>query len=153
MAVSIEEDIDKLSNRWILDPGSNTHVINTEDWIGWKREYDAVATASVGAGTGRVQIAAWGSMELMVKIPTGVRSLILTPVAYVQRSITSLNGLACCRKRDILFDSGRDLLYKGDPEAVLADLEHDGGHWLVDADVSRRPEPITLSSFGTTYRP
>jgi hypothetical protein len=30
-AVSIEEDIDKLSNRWILNPGSNTHVINTED--------------------------------------------------------------------------------------------------------------------------
>jgi hypothetical protein len=34
IAVSMEEDIDKLSNRWILDPGSNTHVINTEDWKG-----------------------------------------------------------------------------------------------------------------------
>jgi hypothetical protein len=30
-AVSIEEDIDRLSNRWILDPGSNTYVINTKD--------------------------------------------------------------------------------------------------------------------------
>jgi hypothetical protein len=47
-AVSIEEDIDKLSNRWILDPGSNTHVINTKDWT----------TNFVGAGTGRVQITA-----------------------------------------------------------------------------------------------
>jgi hypothetical protein len=25
------KDIDKLGNQWILDPGSNTHVINTED--------------------------------------------------------------------------------------------------------------------------
>jgi hypothetical protein len=53
----------------------------------------------------------------------------------------------------IPFDSGRDLLYKGDPGTVLAYLEHDGGHWLVDADVSRRLEPIMLSSFSTTYQP
>jgi hypothetical protein len=53
-AVRIEENIDKLSNRWILDPGSNTHVINTEDWTGWKREYNAVATDSVEARTGRI---------------------------------------------------------------------------------------------------
>ena len=32
--VSIEEDINKLSNRWILDPSSNTYVINTKDWKG-----------------------------------------------------------------------------------------------------------------------
>ncbi|KAI1670089.1 hypothetical protein L13192_05605 [Pyrenophora tritici-repentis] len=152
-AVSMEEDIDKLSNRWILDPGSNTHVINTEDWSGWTREYDAVATDFVGAGTGRVQITAWGSMELMANTPTGVRSLRLTHVAYVQGFVTSLIGLARCRKLGIHFNSGRDLLYKGDPGTVLAYLEHDGGHWLVDADASRRPKPILLSSFGTTYRP
>jgi hypothetical protein len=152
-AVSMEEDIDKLSNRWILDPGSNTHVINTEEWKGWTREYNAVSTDFVGAGTGRVQITAWGSMELMANTPTGVRSLRLTHVAYVQGFITSLIGLARCRKMNIHFDSGRDLLYKGNPGTVLAYLEHDGGHWLVDADASRRPEPILLSSFGTTYRP
>ena len=152
-AVSMEKDIDKLSNRWILDPGSNTHLINTEDWKGWTREYDAVATDFVGAGTGRVQITAWGSMELMANTPSGVRLLRLTHVAYVQGFVTSLIGLARCRKLGIHFDSGRDLLYKGDPGTVLAYLEHDGGHWLVDADASRRPSPILLSSFGTTYRP
>jgi hypothetical protein len=152
-AVSIEEDIDKLSNRWILDPGSNTHVINTEEWKGWTREYDAVSTDFVGAGTGRVQITAWGSMELMANTPTGVRSLRLTHVAYVQGFITSLIGLARCRKLGIHFDSGRDLQYKEDPGNVLAYLEHDGGHWLVDAEALRRPKPILLSSFGTTYRP
>jgi hypothetical protein len=128
-------------------------VINTEDWKGWTREYDAVATDFVGAGTGRVQITAWGSMELMANTPTGVRSLRLTHVAYVQGFVTSLIGLARCRKLDIHFDSGRDLLYKGDPGTILAYLEHDGGHWLVDVDVSRRPEPIMLSSFSTTYQP
>jgi hypothetical protein len=151
-AVSMEEDIDKLSNRWILDPGSNTHVINTENWSGWTREYNAVATDFVGAGTGRVQITAWGSMELMANTPTGVRSLKLTHVAYVEGFITSLIGLARCRNLGIHFDSGRDLLYKYDPGNVLAYLEHDGGHWLVDAEASRRPKPIMLSSFGTTCK-
>ncbi|KAF7577967.1 hypothetical protein PtrM4_022130 [Pyrenophora tritici-repentis] len=127
-AVSMEEDIDKLSNRWILDPSSNTHVINTEEWSGWTREYNAVATDFVGAGTGRVQITAWGSMELMANTPIGVRSLRLTHVAYVQGFITSLISLARCRKLGIHFDSGRDLLYKGDPGTVLAYLEHDRGH-------------------------
>jgi hypothetical protein len=37
-AVSMDKDIDKLSNRWILDSDSNTHVINTEEWKGWTRE-------------------------------------------------------------------------------------------------------------------
>ena len=32
-AVSLEEDIDKLSNRWILNPGSNIYVSNTEAWV------------------------------------------------------------------------------------------------------------------------
>jgi hypothetical protein len=78
MAVSIEENSDKLSNRWVFNPGSNTHVINTENWIGWAREYDAVASDLVGAGIGGVQITAWGSMELMAKTPTSVQSLTLT---------------------------------------------------------------------------
>jgi hypothetical protein len=96
---------------------------------------------------------AWGSMELMAKTPTGVRPPILTHVTYIQGFNTGLIGLARCQNMDIHFDSGRDLLYEGDLGTVLAYLEHEGGHWLVGADVSRRPEPILLSSFGTTYQP
>ena len=92
-------------------------------------------------------------MELMANTPTGVRSLRLTHVAYVEGFITSLIGLARCRKLSIHFDLGRDLLYKDDPGNVLVYLEHDGGHWLVDAEASHRPKPVLLSAFGTTYRP
>jgi hypothetical protein len=87
----------------------------------------------------------------MANTPTGARSLRLTHVAYVEGFITSLIGLARCRKLGIHFDSGRDLLYKDDPGSVLAYLEHDGGHWLVDTEVSRRLKPVLLLSFGTTY--
>jgi hypothetical protein len=152
-AVSIDKDIDKLSNRWILGPGSNTHVINSENWTGWTREYDASATDFVGAGTGCIQITAWGRMRLMANTPSGMQSLTLTHVVYVEGFVTSLIGLTRCREMGIHFDSGRDLLYKDKPGAVLAYLEHDGGHWLVDTDVSCRPTPRLLSSFGTTYRP
>jgi hypothetical protein len=58
-------------------------------------------------------------------------------VAYVEGFITSLIGLARCRKVGIHIDLGRDLLYKDDLGSVLAYLEHDGGHWLVDAEVLR----------------
>jgi hypothetical protein len=58
----------------------------------------------------------------------GVQLLKLSYVAYVQGFVTSLIGLARCRKPDIHFDLGRDILYKGDPGTVLAYLEHDRGH-------------------------
>jgi hypothetical protein len=67
-------------------------------------------------------------MELIARTLTDVRPLKLTHVAYVQGFITSLISLARCWKMDIHFDSGRDLLYKGDPGTILAYLEHDGGH-------------------------
>jgi hypothetical protein len=126
-------------------------VINTKAWVGWTKKYDAVATNFVGAGTGRIYITAWGSIELKAKTPAGVQLLKLTHVAYVPGFITSLIGLTRCRKMDIHFDSGRDLLYKGNPGTILAYLEHDGGHWLVDADVLCHPKPLLLLSFGTTY--
>jgi len=87
----------------------------------------------------------------MANTPTGVRSPKLTYVAYVEGFITSLIGLARCRKLSIHFDSGRDLLYKDDLGNVLAYLEHDGGHWLVDVEALRQPKLVLLSSFGTTY--
>jgi hypothetical protein len=63
--------------------------------------------------------------------------LRLTYVAYVRGFITSLIGLAYCRKLGIHFNLGRDLLYKDDLGSVLAYLEHNRGHWLVDAKVLR----------------
>jgi hypothetical protein len=60
----------------------------------------------------------------MANMPIGTQLLRLTHVAYVQGFITSLLDLACCWKMDIHFDSGRDLLYKGNPGTVLAYLGH-----------------------------
>jgi hypothetical protein len=54
-----------MENRWILDPGSNVHIINTEDWPGWRRQYDEVRNRVVSAGDGFVAIEAWGSMEIV----------------------------------------------------------------------------------------
>jgi hypothetical protein len=43
-----------LLNRWIVDPGFNTHVINTETWQGWKRTNDNPERRSVNAGNSRI---------------------------------------------------------------------------------------------------
>ena len=146
-----------LLNRWIVDPGSNTHVINTESWQGWKRTGDNPERRYISAGNGRTLITAWGTMELIARTPRGPQMLELTHVAYVEGFLTSILGLARCRTESIHFDSGRDILYMHRSSNVIAQLEYNGGHWLIDADPSRRPPMSSLSShlstFGASYRP
>ena len=146
---------DKLINCVILDPGSNTHVINSEKWVGWERSYPNTKGTCIGAGTGKVLVDCWGTIEIAAKAPDGSLCMLkLSHVAFVKGFLTSVIGLARCRSNNIHFDSGRDVLYKGDPSNVLVVLEYDGGHWLVDADPSRRPTitELTLQAFHVSYK-
>jgi len=127
-------DKTELLNRWIVDPGSNTHVINTEAWQGWKKTSDNPERRHVNAGNSRVLITAWGTMELVARTPYGSRTLELTHVAYVKGFLTSVLGLARCRTQGINFDSGRDIVYMHQLSNVIAQLEYNGGHWLIDVE-------------------
>ena len=96
-------------------------------------------------------------MDLVARTPYGSQMLELTHVAYVEGFLTSILGLARCRTESIHFDSGRDILYMRKSSNVIAQLEYNGGHWLIDAEPSRRP-PLSLlrsqlSTFGATHRP
>ena len=62
----------ELLNRWIVDPGSNTHVINTEAWKGWKKTSDNLERRYVNAGNSRILITAWGTMELVARTLYGL---------------------------------------------------------------------------------
>jgi hypothetical protein len=57
MAVDDTTQTDLL-NRWIVDPGSNTHVVNTEAWKGWKRTSDNSECCSINAGNSCILITA-----------------------------------------------------------------------------------------------
>lgn len=100
----------------------------------------------VNAGNSRVLITAWGTMELVARTPYGLRTLELTHVAYVKGFLTSVLGLARCRTQGIHFDSGRDILYMHQPSNVIAQLEYNGGHWLIDVEPSHRPLLTQLQS-------
>ena len=147
----------ELRNRWIVDPGSNTHVVNTEAWKGWKRTSNNLQRRSINAGNSCILITAWGTMELVARTPQGQLTLKLTHVAYVEGFLTSVLGLARCRTESIHFDSGRDVLYMHRPTNVIAQLEYNGGHWLIDAEPLRRLAlsllHLPLSTFGALYRP
>ncbi|KAI0997602.1 hypothetical protein K3495_g10584 [Podosphaera aphanis] len=137
--VALEDNhSNELLTRWIVSPGSNTHVINSEAWKGWKRERENTERRTINAGNSSTLITAWGSVELIARTLTGLKTLHLTHVAYVEGFLTSVIGLARCRKEAIHFDSGRDVLYR-------------------HADLSRRFSPtdikMPLSSFGVSYRP
>jgi hypothetical protein len=96
-------------------------------------------------------------MELVARTLHGQLTLKLTHVAYVEGFLTSVLGLARCRTESIHFDSGRDVLYMHQPTNIIAQLEYNGGHWLIDAEPSRRPLlsllHSPLSTFGASYRP
>ena len=96
-------------------------------------------------------------MKLIARTPYRSQTLELTHVAYVKGFLTSLLGLARCRTESIHFDSGRDILYMRQTSNVIAQLEYNGGHWLIDAEPSHRPPlsllPTQLSTFGASYRP
>jgi hypothetical protein len=147
----------ELLNRWIVDPGSNTHVINTEAWQGWKRTTNNPECRSINAGNSCILITAWGTMEIVARTPYGLQTLELTHVAYVGGFLTSVLGLARCRTELIHFDSGRDVLYMRQASNVIAQLEYNGGHWLINAEPSYRPTlslyHTQLSTFGASYRP
>jgi hypothetical protein len=150
-----------LAKRFILDPGSNTHVINSEDWVGWTRVEDNTTGRCVNAGSSQALIEAYGTMEIVARVSaTRLHTLRITQVAYVPGFLTNIIGLSRCRTEGIHFDSGEDLVYKLSPQntrVTIAQLEYNGGHWLVDTDASRRPQTAlaTLSSFAArrSYAP
>ncbi|KAF1972799.1 hypothetical protein BU23DRAFT_466927, partial [Bimuria novae-zelandiae CBS 107.79] len=103
-----------LINRWILDPGSNTHVTNS-------RAYELL-------------IHEWGDVILLINTPRGTEQIELTYVAYVPGFLTNVVGLSRCRSIGIHFDSGRDCLYQKSWKNVVCKLNYTGGHWLIDAE-------------------
>jgi hypothetical protein len=107
-----------------MDPGSNMHVINSGNWIGWTRERNEEHSQSIMAGKQRIPVTAWDRMNLMVNSPSGVSSTVITHVALVEGFLTSLVALTCCRTVKIHFDSGRDLLYHGQPSNPIVELEY-----------------------------
>jgi hypothetical protein len=100
---------------WIVNPGSNTHVVNSEAWKGWKRTSNNPECHSINAGNSCILITAWGTIDLVARTPHGQLTLELTHVAYVEGFLTSVLGLARCQTESIHFDSGRNILYMHQP--------------------------------------
>ncbi|KAJ8113219.1 hypothetical protein OPT61_g4598 [Boeremia exigua] len=77
-----------LINRWILDPGSNTHVTNTRAY-GWKKRADGKGDV-VKAGDQELIIQEWGDVVLLINTPKGTEQIELTYVAYVPGFLTNV---------------------------------------------------------------
>jgi hypothetical protein len=88
---------------------------------------------------------------VIVKVNRGSvgKDILLTRVAYVPGFLTNLFALGRCRKSNIHFDSGRNLLYKDKISNIVANLAYSHGHWLLDADEADRPPHHKLLSMAT----
>jgi hypothetical protein len=137
-----------LSNRWVTDPGSDTHVANSKAF-GWETTSTGRPNDNIIAGGEIRQIEAWGTVTLTVDTPRGHESIRLRQVAYVPEFHANVMGLSRCRKRGIHFDSGGNLLYEKMLNGIntVANLEFTGGHWLIDSDPAVRPMPQPAQVF------
>jgi hypothetical protein len=98
-------------NRWIMDPGSNIHVINNANSWRWTHTRYSTANETLCAGAQSVYISEWGTVLVPIKTPTGIRDIKLTEVALVEGFFANILSLSRCRDMNIHFDSGRNLLY------------------------------------------
>jgi hypothetical protein len=98
-------------NRWIMDPGSNIHVINNANSWRWTHTRYSTANETLCAGAQSVYIREWGTVLVPIKTPTGIRDIKLTDVALVEGFFANILSLSRCRDMNIHFDSGRNLLY------------------------------------------
>ena len=82
----------KLKNHWIIDSGSDIHVCNSQD--GYARTGAAGETDQLIAGKTRYQIASFGTVNVTVNTPQGIRQIQLTNVAYIPGFMTNLVSLS-----------------------------------------------------------
>jgi hypothetical protein len=139
-------------NRWIMDPGSNIHVINNSNSWRWTHTRYGTANETLCAGAQSVYISEWGTVLVPIKTPTGIRDIKLTDVALVEGFFANILSLSRCRDMKIHFDSGRNLLYQATSNNVISLLEYRSGHWLIDADDGKRPNTNSLTAM-TAFKP
>ncbi|KAI1665787.1 hypothetical protein L13192_10728 [Pyrenophora tritici-repentis] len=123
-------------NRWIMDPGSNVHVINSKSWR-WTHTRYSTADEALYAGS---------------QTPNGIQDIQLTHVALVEGFFANILSLSRCKDMKIHFDSGKNHLYQATPNNVVALLDYHAGHWLIDADDGKRPNANSLQSMAA-FRP
>ncbi|KAI1507549.1 Pol protein [Pyrenophora tritici-repentis] len=138
-------------NRWIMDPGSNVHVINSKSWR-WTHTRYSTADEALYAGSQSVSISEWGNVIIPVRTPNGIQDIQLTHVALVEGFFANILSLSRCKDMKIHFDSGKNHLYQATPNNVVTLLDYHAGHWLIDADDGKRPNANSLQSMAA-FRP
>ena len=136
-----------------MDPGSNIHVTNSKAWS-WIHSHYAGATEVIYAGSQLMPVTEYGSVEILINAPEGVRNIRLTNVAYVPTFFSNILGLSRCRSLGLHFDSGSDLIYRAKTNETVALLEYNNGHWLIDAHPGfKSSTPPHLAMATRTPRP
>jgi hypothetical protein len=67
-------------------------------------------------------------------------------VALVEGFFANILSLSRCMDLKIHFDLGRHVLYQATPENVVALLDYQAGHWLIDADDGKRLNAVLLQA-------
>jgi hypothetical protein len=126
-----------------MDPGSNVHIINSKSWR-WTHTRYSTPNELLYAGSQSVSISEWGNVIILIRTPSGIQDIQLTHVALVKGFFANVLSLSRCKDMNIHFDSRKNHLYQVTPNNVVALLDYQAGHWLINADDGKRPNANLL---------
>ena len=121
-----------LYRAWIVDSGSDTHVINHS--AGFVRTRDPGPNECVQGGRDSYQIEAFGTVDVSLNTPNGPLTITLKEVAFIPGYLTNIISLERMNAVGIHWDSERPTYLKRNG-STFAYLEQVGRHWVVQKDI------------------
>ena len=115
---------------WILDTGSDTHVINHYEGLTNVREAPESSVLNGGRDTYRIE--AYGDAKVNLTTPDGPSTITLLNVAYVPGYLTNIVAMGRLSRGGVHWSSSTPdiLTYGGE---VFANLEAVGQHWVLQS--------------------
>ena len=117
---------------WILDSGSDTHVINHS--TGFTPIRDPMPNEVVSGGSHVYRVEAFGSVQVTIDTPDGQLDIELRDVAYIPGFLTNVVSLERLNAKGVHWDSERPSYLKRNGYD-FAYLEQVGKHWVLQKDI------------------
>ena len=118
--VNINKASNNLYRYWILDTGSNTHIINHYEGLSNVREASESAIFNKGRNTYRIK--AYGDVKVNLTTPDGPLIIILLNIAYIPGYLTNIVAMGRLSREGVYQSSSipNILIYK---DKIFINLE------------------------------
>ena len=139
----------QLYRAWILDGGSNIHIMNHRE--GFMATRGPEPGETVGAGTQTFYVQEYGTIDVTIQTPVGKGRLTLVDVAYIPGFITSIISQDRLVDRGLYWSTQKlDVLTKNNK--VIINLEQIGRHQVFQSNLAFQEDAGNESKGGVSKK-